>query len=588
MTGANEWGHTVQPQDGGGDVMHALAEADRPRHSDQTPGEWLKSNLFSSWYNGLITIVFGTVGIVLGFLFLRFLLINARWEPVRANLELFFVGRFPREERTRMIVQVLFVAGSAGMFAGWLRQRSHAQAELAGIDPPETSIRELIGSYWSVALFAVSSIAIGAGVDSFRPWVLFAGAILAGAAGFALTLRPRRGPAGVVLAIVPLVPFALAGGVLSLVPDLANGSAYLIATVTAIGLAVVQYLQRPAVTLSGAMLLGVAGFQVLSGTTGMAWVFLTIALLPAALDALDRLGDGAGSMSGIVGSLLFGGGVVFYVLFTGITPLRIIALAVGLGVALVTLVGALGGDSATGQRLGTVTVLALVTWYIGRLIGLDGIDWSSWGGLHLNIVIAAASITLAFPIGLLLALGRRSSLPVLRWLCTTYIELIRGVPLISLLLMAQLFVGFFLSSGQNNLTLTTKALIVITMFSSAYIAEIVRGGLQAVPKGQTEAGQAMGLSPAKITRLLVLPQALRAVIPSMVGQFISLFKDTSLLTIIGVQEFLGTREIVHTQEAFRGFGLVETLVFVAFGFWAISFTQSRESQRLERRLNVSN
>ena len=97
------------------------------------------------------------------------------------------------------------------------------------------------------------------------------------------------------------------------------------------------------------------------------------------------------------------------------------------------------------------------------------------------------------------------------------------------------------------------------MFSSAYIAEIVRGGLQAVPQGQTEAGQAMGMSPAKITRLLVLPQALRAVIPSMVGQFISLFKDTSLLTIITVLEFLGTREIVHTQEAFRGFGLVETL-----------------------------
>jgi general L-amino acid transport system permease protein len=152
--------------------------------------------------------------------------------------------------------------------------------------------------------------------------------------------------------------------------------------------------------------------------------------------------------------------------------------------------------------------------------------------------------------------------------------------------MAQLFIGFFLSSGGNSNTLTTKSLVVITMFSSAYIAEIVRGGLQAVPTGQTEAGQAMGMSPAKITRLLVLPQALKAVIPAMVGQFISLFKDTSLLTIIGVLEFLGVREIIHAQPDFRGFGLVETLVFVAFGFWAISFTMSRESQRLERSLDV--
>jgi general L-amino acid transport system permease protein len=124
------------------------------------------------------------------------------------------------------------------------------------------------------------------------------------------------------------------------------------------------------------------------------------------------------------------------------------------------------------------------------------------------------------------------------------------------------------------------------MFSAAYIAEIVRGGLQAVAKGQTEAGQALGLSAAKITRLLVLPQALRAVIPSMVGQFISLFKDTTLLTIVGITEFLGVRGNVHGQEAFRSIGFAETLVFVAFGFWAFSFTMSRESQRLERSLDT--
>jgi len=231
-------------------------------------------------------------------------------------------------------------------------------------------------------------------------------------------------------------------------------------------------------------------------------------------------------------------------------------------------------------------VVGVVAWQVGRFVDLPGIDWDDWGGFHLNLITAAATTTLAFPIGLLLALGRRSSLPVLRAMCTAYIEIFRGVPLITLLFMAQLFIGFFLN-GQN-LPIVTKSVIVFTMFASAYIAEIVRGGLQSVDKGQTEAGQAMGMSPAAITRLLVLPQALKAVIPAMVGQFISLFKDTSLLSFIGIFEFLGVRDIVHAQTEFRGFGIAETLVFVAFGFWAFSFTMSRESQRLERRLDTGN
>ena len=586
---SSDWGHTVAPVDGGQDIMKAVAEADRPRHSDQTPGEWVKSNLFNSWYNGVITVVFGALSLVLGFLFLRFLFVNARWEPVRDNLELFLVGRYPREERTRLIVQLFLLSGAIGLFAGWLRQRSRAEAELAGVEPTTTGKRDLASSYWALGLFVVLSLLIGAGFRSIQPWLLFVACVVSAAAAFAITLKPRRGAAGIVLMLLPLLPLALAGGVLSTVSDLNNGAAYVIAVAAVVVLAIVQYLHRPPVTLSAAALFGVVSFQVLSGSEQLSWVFLTVALIPATFDVLGRRDDHDGrSISGVVGAVLFGAGVVFYVLLAGLTPIRAIVLVVGLAIAVSAVVTALSDEPGSGRRLGAVAVLGLLTWYIGRLVDLDGIDWVQWGGLHLNLVVAAASTALAFPIGLLLALGRRSSLPVMRWLCTSYIELIRGVPLISLLLMAQLFVGFFLSSGSNNLTLTTKSLFVITMFSSAYIAEIVRGGLQAVPQGQTEAGQAMGLSPAKITRLIVLPQALRAVIPSMVGQFISLFKDTSLLSIIGVLEFLGVREIVHSQPDFRGFGLVETLVFVAFGFWAVSFTMSRESQRLERRLTVSN
>lgn len=567
------------------DILRALNEDDAPRHSDQTPGQWVKANLFNTWYNSIITVVFGAIGLLFAFLVLRFVLITARWEPVRDNLQLFFVGRFPREETTRLIVQVLALAGAIGLFVGGRSQRARMDAEQAGVELEKTSVRELLGSYWALVLFLVVSMTLG--VTTFRPWLLVVGAIIAAGTGYAVTLKPRRGAAGIALAVVPLVPLALAGAVLSLIQDLSNSSAYLLAIGAALVLAITQYLRNPAATLSAALLFGVGAFQVLSGTGQLSWVFLTLALLPGAFALFADSGDHSTSISGTVGGVLFGAATVFYVLFNGITSARAIALVAGLGVAIAAVLAATSGDSGTGRRLGVVAVIGVVTWQIGRLIDLEAIDWVDWGGLHLNLIMSAASTTLAFPLGLLLALGRRSSLPVMRWLCTAYIEMIRGVPLISLLLMAQLFIGFFLSSGGNSNTLSTKALVVITMFSSAYIAEIVRGGLQAVPKGQTEAGQAMGMSPAAITRLLVLPQALKAVIPSMVGQFISLFKDTSLLTIIGVLEFLGVREIVHAQPDFRGFGLVETLVFVAFSFWAISFTMSRESQRLERRLDTS-
>jgi general L-amino acid transport system permease protein len=579
-----DWGHTVAPKDGGGDIMKGLAEADKPRHSDQSAGAWVKSNLFNTWYNSIVTVVFGALGLLLAFFVLRFVLVTARWEPVRDNLLLFFVGRFPREETTRLVVQMFALSGAIGLFVGWRSQQARMEAELAGIELKKTALRELFGSYWALVLLVLVSMTLG--VTTMRPWLIVVGGILAAAAGYAVTLKPRRGPAGIALAVVPLVPFVLAGGVLTFIEDLSNSSAYLLAAGAAVVLTLTQYLRNSSVTLSAALLFGVGAFQVLSGTGQLSWVFLTLALIPGAFALFADSGDNANPLPGVIGAVLFGAATLFYVLFNGVTSVRAVALVAGLVITALTLIAATSGDSGNGRRLGVIAVLGVVTWQVGRLIGLESIDWVNWGGLQLNLIMAAASTALAFPLGLLLALGRRSSLPVLRWLCTTYIEMIRGVPLISLLLMAQLFIGFFLSSGGNSNTLSTKALVVITMFSSAYIAEIVRGGLQAVPKGQTEAGQAMGMSPAAITRLLVLPQALKAVIPAMVGQFISLFKDTSLLTIIGVLEFLGVREIVHAQPDFRGFGLVETLVFVAFGFWAISFTMSRESQRLERRLDT--
>ena len=231
-----------------------------------------------------------------------------------------------------------------------------------------------------------------------------------------------------------------------------------------------------------------------------------------------------------------------------------------------------------------VVVGALIVLY--GVIDSPGVPWDEWSGLHLTLMVSAIAIVLAFPLGLLLALGRRSTLPLIRIMSTIYIETIRGVPLITLLYMGQFILGFLLPAG-TNLSDISRAIAAMTLFTAAYVAEIVRGGLQSLPRGQTEAGQALGLAPPTIMRRIVLPQALRAVIPAMVGQFISLFKDSSLLFIISIVEFLRVRSLVHAQPDFRGVSIAETLVFVAIGYWAFAFAMSRESQRLESRLRVS-
>jgi general L-amino acid transport system permease protein len=232
-------------------------------------------------------------------------------------------------------------------------------------------------------------------------------------------------------------------------------------------------------------------------------------------------------------------------------------------------------------------VAAVVTGAIVAAIGFDGFGWKEWGGIHVNLFTAVVGIALGMPFGILLALGRQSKLPVVRTASVLYIEFVRGVPLISLLLFSKLLLPLFLPLDMERPTALTLAIVVIMGFSAAYIAEIVRGGLQAVHTGQTEAAQALGLSPSAMQRLIILPQALRAVIPAMVGQFIALFKDTTLLAVVAVLEFLDAAAIANNQPQFLGKGLAPvTYLFVAIGFWAFSYTMSKESRRLERRLGV--
>ena len=169
------------------------------------------------------------------------------------------------------------------------------------------------------------------------------------------------------------------------------------------------------------------------------------------------------------------------------------------------------------------------------------VGWDEWGGLMLNLFLAVISLALCFPLGVLLALGRRSKLPLVRWMSVVYIELFRGVPLYVLLLMAGIALGFFVPQSITP-GFVARAIIVFTLFTAAYVAEIVRGGLQSLPSGQAEAARALGLSPTRVTFFIVLPQALRNVIPALVGQFISLFKDTTLAgAALGLLELLSRR-----------------------------------------------
>jgi general L-amino acid transport system permease protein len=202
-----------------------------------------------------------------------------------------------------------------------------------------------------------------------------------------------------------------------------------------------------------------------------------------------------------------------------------------------------------------------------------------WGGLLLTFLLTVVGITFSFPLGVLLALGRRSSLPVIRSSSISYIEVIRGVPLVTILFMASTMVPLFLPSGIT-IDRVLRAMVGIVLFSAAYVAENVRGGLQAIPAGQYEAAYSVGLNGWQTMSLIILPQALRIVIPPLVGQFISLFKDTSLVATIGLLELLGISRSILAQPQYVG-RQQEVLLFITVIYWVFSYFLSFVAQRLE-------
>jgi general L-amino acid transport system permease protein len=385
-----------------------------PTAEPLTSGEWVRRNLFATWWSGLLTVVTASVILYVTFRLLRFVFVSADWTVLKANLRVYFVGRFPAEELWRVWAVAYFLAALAGVSRG--------------VFPPLPWSRRRLALTAGLAALSVGAVLYL--VESPRVWLLLAGAVAVFAAG--IRVGRRRG--------------------------------------------------RP---LRRALL--------------VAWI------------------------------------VAF--------PLIVAVLSVG------------------------------------------EVKAEQWGGLLLNLLVAAVGIFVSFPIGVLLALGRRSSLPVVSGFCVGFIELIRGVPLLTLLIFGRFVLPLLLPPGLA-LPQLIRAMFMIVIFSSAYVAEIVRGGLQGVPEGQYEASRALGLSTTRTMALVALPQALRSTIPSMIGHFISVFKDTSLLAALDIfSELLDTAERATNDLRFVG-QQAEALLPAAFLFWAIAFSMSRWSQRVERRLGV--
>jgi general L-amino acid transport system permease protein len=282
--------------------------------------------------------------------------------------------------------------------------------------------------------------------------------------------------------------------------------------------------------------------------------------------------------------------LMFGQIFIPVTLIFVIALLAGLAAFLLRRKVAEGSERNAYLALIAIGVAYLLLRLLGIVPGVSipitpfsYVETGLWGGLAVTMILATYGLAVAFPYGILLALGRRSNLPLIRGLCIGFIELIRGVPLISLLIMASVMLPLFLPTG-SNIDKFLRAQVAVILFAGAYIAEIVRGGLQSLPKGQFEAADAMGLNYVQKTAFIVLPQALRVVIPPLINTFIGFFKDTSLVLIIGIFDFLSTANQALVDPLWTGYP-GEVYLFAAAVYFCFCYSMSRYSKYLERELN---
>ena len=616
----------MEPQDTHDELAHEIA----PETPPKGPWVWARENLFSTPFNSVLTIV----GVIIVVFFVRGMLAwlfdpERRWDAVLTNMRFYMTQAYHQSGQfVRVWVGFGAVVALAGLsFGAWRiggRITVHsltrgAQAAAGGLfvaamlGPADVDVDTGIPIIDAV----VEMVALTGG----RLWAAIAAVVVfAVAALVARSYGPRAKEAEVPILAVPLVAIVATLVALWVIPfgryvfrdgqNLYESGTVSTSTTTPLTimavLLVVSY-------YAGRALVDWVGQRVPKAVLSILWVLaLPIIVLVVLRDPAFDFGHLARVDLIIWAVFVIGGGLIITVLSNPNLgePGRAVSgllLVVALGMwavpmlirirlfGLLLALFAIGAPTFAGDRqgrmryiglwIGIVTVLGYLFAVVNTPSTLEIQAKSFLGGLTLTFVLALTSIFLSFPLGLLMALGRTSSMPIFRVISTAYIELVRGIPFITVLFFFDIILVLFLPEGLEPDSVTL-AIIAGTLFSAAYLAENVRGGLQAIQTGQYEAARAMGLSTLQLTVFIVLPQALRAVIPALVGQTIAIFKDTSLVAIIGLFDFLFIADkVIPAQTIFLGIRL-ENLVFIAAVYWLFTFSFSRASLRIERKVGL--
>lgn len=573
-------------------VAGELRPPEPPPEASQ-PGAvvWLRRNLFSSVGSTVVTLLLGTAVVFMFRGILAFVFSDERlWGVIPPNTTNYAVGTYPRSDLGRIWLSldvILFLTGFS--MAVWKPTGLTSVSKLAaglratgivllgvGILAPDSFDWRLTALVVGAVLVAVSLVVDrSAGEGAFVDRIPTLG-VLAGATGlFLLVVWLLPIEVGTKTALTVAVGTTVIGHLAGRIVTPLVASGLLRASVTGVWLIslpiIYLHLQRKPIvdwaTVSGEWFPWLVGIAV--GGAALIWM-------------VSRSGrERAGVLNALI---VIAAGAVWAI------SVPMVARALLLALAAVSLATPTFGSSATARTKVLVVWFALAG-FVSYLFVIGaagtGLDTRNeyLGGMNLTLLLAAGGLLISFPIGVLLALGRTSTMPVFRLVSTGYIELVRGVPLITVLFIARFGIRNFLppefDPDPNVLVLGG-----FVLFSAAYLAENVRGGLQSIPRGQYEAAKALGMTTAQMTMLITLPQALRAVIPAIVGQVIALFKDTSLVAIVGLADFFRiARDVVPNQPTSLG-SILENLIFAAAVYWIFTYNFSRASQRLERRLGV--
>jgi len=512
-----------------------------PSDRAENPLQWIRQNFFSNWFSSLMTIVIGKIAFSIGSGLWQWATTTARWDILSANLPLYFAGRFPQAEYWRLWLILSLISGLAGITWGNSWHRGQAERLDLKLPPPE--------SPWAVS----PAILLGLGLAMIL--AIVPGQLVEGVS-FGLGVW-----AGRVLLLGKLGTLVL-GVMLGRVfcPSLKDLGSWSLAVLWGLGALIAVVLQAG---------MGLIAFEV-SLLLGVTWVWFR-PQVPSWIGVLTLLGLGVGG------------------LVTVLPPVPLAYRGALIGEVGLFLAGV--GFGAVCARFQWGRWLPL-TWFISFWVGLwllrggfglTIVSTNDWSGLLLTIFLSVISIALCFPLGVILALGRQSNLLALRWLSIFHIEVIRGVPLISILFMGQVMIPLFLPEGMRPDRIL-RAIVGLTLFSAVYMAENIRGGLQSIPKGQVEAAHALGLNSPLTVALIVLPQALKVSIPAIIGQFISLLQDTTLLSIVGLLELLGLSRAILANPDFVGRN-GETYLFIGVLYWFLCYAMSLGGRKLEASLS---